>query len=49
MHTIQEWKNHIIFWAGAISVGLAAYAFAIGSKYMTSCTMTSPHTPLCCR
>lgn len=34
MNSIQEWKIRIVFWAGAISVGLAAYGFAIGSEYV---------------
>ncbi|MDD5240538.1 MAG: chloride channel protein [Sulfuricella sp.] len=34
MDTTQDWKKRIVFWAGAVCVGLAAFVFAIGSEYV---------------
>lgn len=33
MEFAHEWKTRIVFWVGAICVGLAAYMFAVGSEY----------------
>jgi H+/Cl- antiporter ClcA len=31
--SVTPWKNRLLFWSGAIAVGAAATAFAVGSEY----------------
>lgn len=44
------WKRRLVFWCGAISVGLAAIAFAVGSDYANTyfhqLVAYSPYLPL---
>ncbi|TCV84151.1 chloride channel protein [Sulfurirhabdus autotrophica] len=48
--SVSHWRRRIIFWAGAISVGVAAYLFAAGSEYANlifhKAVTFSPYLPL---
>lgn len=50
MHPMQDWKKRIVFWGGALCVGLAAFVFAVGSEYANALhlkmTAYSPLLPI---
>jgi H+/Cl- antiporter ClcA len=48
--SVRHWRRRLIFWSGAVAVGVAAILFALGGEYANSALHqllnTSPYLPL---